>query len=138
MATGFSPKPRGGWTSSRTLPAWSAASTMSPSPLADLSTYSSPGGGPPAFSLGRGTWPPGRLHRAAQFVRQPVNPLLVLRGGDADGRAGQLLVGQPFGVLAAGRDDGVDQGVTVRRLDARQRVRAADRAGVVAALAQRP
>ena len=48
---GFSPNPRGGWTSSTTLPARSAASTMSPSALADRSTYSSPGGGPQAFSI---------------------------------------------------------------------------------------
>ena len=48
MAIGFSPNPRGGWTSSTMLPAVSAASTISPAGSWDRSTYSSPGASPHA------------------------------------------------------------------------------------------
>ena len=43
MATGFSPKPRGGWIISTTFPNRRQASTMSPD---CSSVYSSPGGAP--------------------------------------------------------------------------------------------
>jgi hypothetical protein len=81
---------------------------------------------------------PGRLDGVAQLGREAAVPAEVVGGGDADGGIGQLPVGQPFGVLAAGRDQGVDQGVAVGRLDAGERAVAGGGTEVVAALAQRP
>ena len=127
MATGLSPKPRGGCTSSTRLPARRAASTSSPRGSRLRSTYSSPGGGPQVASMA------SRSSAGSAAV-----PAEVVGGGDADGGAGQLPVGQPLGVLAAGGDQGVDQGVAVGRLDAGERVVAGGGAEVVAVLAQRP
>ena len=80
---------------------------------------------------------PGGLDGLAQLGREPVVPAQVVGGGDADRGRGQLLVGQPLGVLATGRDQGVHQGVAVGRLHTGEGVVAGGRAEVVAALAQR-
>ena len=60
------------------------------------------------------------------------NQRAVLGGRDADRVAGQLLLGQPVRVLAAGRDQGVDQRVAVQVGDAGQRAGPVERADVVA------
>ena len=64
---------------------------------------------------------PVRLDALAEVVGQRVEPAPVLRGRDPDRVAGQLLLGQPVGVLAAGLDQRVDQRVAVLLGDAGDR-----------------
>ena len=61
---------------------------------------------------------PVRLDALAEVVGQRVEPARVGRRGDPDRVAGQLLLGQPVGVLPAGVDEGVDQRVPVLLGDA--------------------
>src|SRR6185369_3496862 len=95
MAIGLTPKPRGGWTITTTLSPRSAASTSSPS----------------------GFWlrPPVRDHGVAQDRVEAFKPDFVLVGAEPDGIAGQLFLGEPVLVLAAGRDQRVDERVPVLR-----------------------
>ena len=57
---------------------------------------------------------PGRRHSLDQVGGQVGKPLAILRGTDPYGLAGELLLRQPLGVLAAGRNQGVDEGVAGR------------------------
>ena len=61
---------------------------------------------------GAGRGPPGVDHGLAQVGGQVGGPFQVLLGGDLGVRVGELRGGQPLFVLAARRDERVDEGVT--------------------------
>ena len=94
---GSSPKPRGGWMATKTLPSCRPASTRSPP-----STYHSPGGGPHWLIIA-----------SRSGVGQRGEPRLVLGHGQAPGGGGELLVGEEVVVVAAGGDQRVDELVAV-------------------------
>ena len=94
--------------------------TISPSGSWLRSTNSSPGGGPQCSTIGVG-----------QLGGQRREPLPIVLGGHPDRVAGQLVLGQPVGVLAAALDQRVDQRVAVAGVDAR------DVADAVAGIAHR-
>jgi hypothetical protein len=75
---------------------------------------------------------PVLLHRLAQVAGQGLEEGPVVGGRDAHRIARQLLLGEPVRVLAAGGDECVHQCVTIQVRDARQGVRAVERADVVA------
>ncbi len=106
MATGFSPKPRGGCTISTTLSACIAAMTISPSgSLRAVDEQLTRGGAPMPFD------------RLGELDGQRREPGAIVLGGQSNRIACQLFLGEPVRVLAAAFDQRVDQGVAVLRVD---------------------